>query len=373
MKVAIVHDYLYDYGGAERVLEALHEIWPEAPVYTAWVDWEWLKRTKPEWQKWEMRTTWFQYLPWKNILTSPLRFLAAWVWESLDLSGYDVVISSAAWFITKGVVTRPETLHVCYCHTPPRYLYGYATATKQNGLVKLYGEVVNPGLRMYDYLAAQRVDKFVCNSEEVKRRIAKFYRREAEVIYPPVAQVAKVAKVAQRDYFLMVNRLVESKKVDVGIEAAKRAGVKLKIVGTGREETRLKQLAGGAENIEFLGYVDDDQLQRLYAECRAVVYLPEDEDFGITPVEAANFGKPVIAVKGGGVTESVVDGVTGVLMDELRVEGLTKIFKEFTNLRKYEFKTDEIKKHAEKFSKDRFKREMKELVEREFSKFTSGA
>ena len=365
MKVALVHDYLFDYGGAERVLEALHEIYPEAPVYTAWADYAWIRKQRREWCDWEIRVSWFQNIPWKRKLTSPLRFLAPFVWESLDLSQFDVVISSAAWFITKGLITRPETLHVCYCHTPPRYLYGYPTSRKSSWLTRLYAGIVNPGLRMYDFLAAQRVDVFVANSENVKRRIEKFYRREAIVVYPPIGvfsnQESGIRNQGDGNYFLMVNRLVGPKRVDIAIEAAKKSGVDLKIVGSGPEENRLRELAD--KHIEFLGYVDDDKLATLYANCKAVIYLGEEEDFGITPVEAMSFGKPVIGAKSGGIVETVNDK-TGVLLEEVSVGKLAEILKQWD--KKWDSK--EINKQAEKFSKKEFQRKMKELVETEYNK-----
>lgn len=370
MRVALVHDYLFDYGGAERVLEVLHEIWPKAPVYTAWVDWGWLNKNKPEWEEWEIRPSWFQNIPFKRKLTSPLRFLAKAVWESFDLKEFDVVISSAAWFITKGVITRAETLHVCYCHTPPRYLYGLPTARdwKRSWLTRTYAVVVNPFLRHYDFLAAQKVDKFVTNSENTRRRIQKFYRRDARVIYPPVAMQPKLPITNYQlpnGYFLMVNRLVGMKRVDVAVKAAKKNGVSLKILGTGIDEGRLKRMAGDAENIEFLGYVSDEKLGELYAGCLAVVYLADEEDFGITPVEAMMHGKPVIAVNSGGVKESVVDGETGILLKNLSVEKLVEVLKKF-KAQSSKFKVDDIKTQAKKFSKGRFMKEMKEFVEKEY-------
>lgn len=381
MRVALVHDYLYDYGGAERVLEALHELWPKAPVYTSWVDWQWLKRTKPEWREWEIHPSWFQWMPFKRTLTSPLRFLARPIWESFDLSSYDVVISSAAWFITKGVKTKPSTLHICYCHTPPRYLYGYPTGVEweRSWPTRTYAMMINPYMRMYDFESAQNVDKFVCNSEEVRGRIKKFYRREATVIYPPIGVSTKhqipstkqqgdpsSAKAMEGKYFLMVNRLVRMKRVDIAIKAAKKAGIKLVIVGKGADEERLRQIAGDAEKITFAGGVSDERLVELYAGCKAVVHLAEEEDFGITPVEAMSFGKPVIAANSGGVKESVVDGKTGVLVDDVSVDSVATVLKNFDTTK---YRSAEIRRVAKRFSKERFLREMKSFVEKEYRNF----
>lgn len=372
MRVALVHDYLYDYGGGERVLEALHELWPKAPVLTSWVDWTWLRTHKPEWQSWDIRSSWFQWVPFKRRLTSPLRFLAPLIWESFDLSRFDVVISSDAWFMCKGVVVRPGAVHVCYCHTPPRFLYGYPTARRQSTLARAYAILINPFMRYYDFVSAQKVHVFVANSENTKRRIEKFYRRQARVVYPPVSIATSDQRLATRrsttkpytlntkPYFLMVNRLVKPKRVDVAIEAAKRAGVRLKIAGTGREEKRLRQLAAGTNKVELLGYVPDSELASLYAGARAVLYLAEEEDFGITPVEAMAYGKPVIAAKSGGVIESVIDGKTGILLEKVSVTTVTRAIETF---RPGRFRVTDCQTQARRFSKEQFKRKMRDLVE----------
>ena len=183
MKIALVHDYFYVFGGAERVLQALKEIWPQAPVYTAWVDWPWLKQHQPDWQNWQIIPSWFDKLAFKRKLCSPLRFLAPKIWSSFDLSAFDVVISSSAWYMSKGVsLSRKKNskkpLHICYCHTPPRYLYGYPTAFdyQRSWLIKLYAALINPFLRYYDFNSSQAVDFFIANSREVQQRINKFYR-----------------------------------------------------------------------------------------------------------------------------------------------------------------------------------------------------
>lgn len=375
MKAAIVHDYLYTYGGAERVLEALVEMYPEATVYVSWVDWKWLKANKPEWKRWNLGTTWFQWVPFKKVLTSPLRFLAPWVWNSLDLREYDLIISSSAWFVTRGFLKKKKgAKEICYCHTPPRYLYGFETSRewKKNWLVRVYATIVNPFMRFYDFRSAKRVDQFVTNSENTRRRIDKFYRRKAKVIFPPVRdfyQGLTLVKnlVKNGDYYLMVNRLVRMKRIDVAIEAMRRVGctVNLKIVGTGPDEKRLKELARGLSNIEFLGYVDDKKLSQLYARCKAVIYLARDEDFGITPVEAMQHGRPVIGIDSGGVRESVIDGKTGVLMEKGDAGELVDVIKK-NKVRNLAEK--DIKKQAEKFSRRKFKKEFGGVVELVYGK-----
>lgn len=365
MKIALVHDYLKEYGGAERVLEALTEIWPDAPIYTAFF----VKNSTAGniFAQKQVVTSWANsLLPWKN-LYSPLRFLTPLIWESFDFRGYDVVVSSASWYITKGIITSPGTLHVCYCHTPPRWLYGYQTAVewKRFWPVRVYGELIAHFLRQYDFAAAQRVDEFVANSENVKQRIVKFYRREAAVIYPPV-EVEKIIRTTgslkPKDYFLVASRVVGAKGLDLAIEAANRLGFNLKIVGEPAglhwEENKLNKIKG--KTVEFLGRVSDEELYRLYGECRAFLALAQDEDFGITPVEAMAAGRPVVAFRGGGYLETVVEGKTGVFFDEYSVESLAGVL---GDLRVERFKPEDCRRQAEKFTKERFKKEMFELVE----------
>ncbi len=368
MKIALVHDFLLEYGGAERVLEALHEMYPQAPVYTAFLD---HKRLGSHWERlkdWNIRTSWGQRIPGLRALVSPLRFLAPLYFEAFDLSGYDVVISSSNMYQAKAVITRPETLHVCYCHTPPRSLYGYSTKTdwRKHWWSRWYGGLVNFKIRQFDFLAAQRPDVIVANSEETKKRIKKFWRRESVVIYPPVEINHKKQETRNKqdgDYFLYVGRLAGAKRVDLAIRACNELKLPLKIAGSGSGENYLRSIAG--KTIEFLGSVDDEQLAELYSGCRAVIFPAEDEDFGIVPVEAMAYGKPVIAHNSGGVKETVIDGKTGVLFDELSVGGLMGAIKK---LQATSYKLQIIKEQAEKFSKERFKKEISELVSRFRSK-----
>src|SRR3989344_2545805 len=196
MKIAIVHDFLKEYGGAERVLEVLHEIYPEAPIYTAFVDYKGLGVHAERVKKWKIIQSPFGSSYFMKKFHSPLRFLAPLVWESFDFKKYDVVISSSGWYMSRGIITRPETTHICYLHHPPRHLYGYQTAMQwqKYWFMRMYAAIVNHHLRIYDYLAAQRVDHFIANSEEVKRRTKKFYRRDADVIYPPVEINNQISK-----------------------------------------------------------------------------------------------------------------------------------------------------------------------------------
>ena len=427
-------------GGAERVLLALSEIFPKAPIYSAFVN-----KNSPAYARFKGKrivTSWAQNIPFFSTkLYSPLRFLAPKIWNSFDFSEYDVVVTSASWFVTKGVLKRVrETeskrvkdrerrpIEICYCHTPPRYLYGYATAgdIKRNFITRAYALLINHFMRVYDFEAAQRVSYFIANSHEVQGRIKKFYRRDSIVIYPPVdlgkfsrgpvttflpapsinsgQAVLRVypersrravenpssrATPREQDYFLVVSRLVASKNVDIVVEVCAKLGLSLKVVGTGREMENLKQIAkrlttnaekstvnGQRSTVSFLGDVDDDQLIDLYQNCRAVIFAASQEDFGLVPVEAMAAGKPVIANAEGGVLESVIDAstssaqvgqrkgrCTGVYFDPPTAGSLTLAINNFVDLeKKGYFDAKFIRRHAQKFSKERFRREIEAFV-----------
>ena len=409
LKIALVHDYLNEYGGAERVLGVLCEIFPKAPIYTAFA-----KGDSPAYRRFRGRkiiTSWAQNIPFfANGLYSPLRFLAPWIWGSFSrqLADYDVVISSASWFVSKGFGKRSglssslnnekgqtlakQPVEICYCHTPPRYLYGYVTASdiKRNFLTRLYALIVNHFMRVYDWEAAQRVDYFIANSKEVASRIKKFYRRDSVVIYPPVNvngsslmvhwENTKKAMNNERstmneNCFLVVSRLVASKNVDVVVEVCAKLGLPLKVVGTGRELDKLKTLVSRLtmnnqqSTIDFVGDVSDDELIKLYQNCRAVIFAASEEHFGIAPVEAMAAGKPVIVSAEGGVLESVVDWpkgkgkCTGVYFDPPTAGSLTLAINNFISLeKKGYFDPKFIRRHAQKFSKERFRKQIVQFV-----------
>lgn len=436
MRVAIVHDYLREYGGAERVVETLHEMWPSAPLFTSFVDWKSLGTQAYRFRGWDIRTSWVQHNPLVKKLISPLRFLAPAIWGSFDLSEYDVVISSSGWFMCRGVALKkiqaltsaylssrdgqgPDLksvhkdlgakavaiaakryasqrlqkvgspsglpahnkgpLHICYIHHPPRNLYGYATGSdwQKYWPVRVYGTIVNFFLRHYDFETAQAVDFFVANSRETARRVQKFYRRDSVVIYPPVDTDASVHQrvsasmeisthrridASTRSYYLSVGRLTYAKRVDLAIQACNKLKLPLKIVGTGKEEAYLRSIAG--PTVEFLGSVSDSELADLYVGAKALIFCALDEDFGMVPVEAMGYGVPVIALAQGGVLETVVDGKTGVLFGKPTMEALMEAMGRYVKLRK---SGEELKKQcraqAQKFSKERFKKELKKFVE----------
>jgi len=375
MKVALVHDYLREYGGAERVLEALHEIFPSAPVYTAYVNLESMGENGKRFKGWDIRPSWFQKFPFANQLLSPFRIFAPMIFESFDLSSYDLVISSSsAVYFAKSVITKPETLHISYIHTPPRFLYGYVTSFnyKKNPITKVLGEIVNHILRIYDFEVSQRPDILIANSKNVQKRIKKFYRRESTVIYPPVSLPViptlhhtvrgRNLKTKQRDYHLSVGRLVRGKGIDVIVQAATQLNIPLKVVGMGPELNSLKAIAG--KNVEFLGQVKDEELPKLYAGAISTIVASEDEDFGIVPIESQACGTPVIAPRSGGFLETVIDKKTGLLYGGpgmVNVDSLVEALQKFDS---NHFNPADLRKNAQKFSKERFKKEILELVKK---------
>jgi len=371
MKVALVHDYLNEFGGAERVLLALSEIYPKAPIYTIYA-----KKSSRAYQQFknkEIIESWFSRLPFPDKLISPFRFLIPLVWRSFSFKKYDIVITSASWAVTKGFKKGTKTKEFCYLHTPPRYLYGYETSRHwqekwYGGLVKTYALVVNHFMRIYDFNQAQKVDYFMVNSQNVGRRAEKFYRRDYKVIYPPVnIQKFLSTKTIAIDgsYFLAGGRLTAAKNFDLIIKACRKTNASLKIFGTGVEERFLRKLAKG--KVEFLGSVTDEQLASYYKNAKGFILAQKDEDFGITPIEAAAAGTPVIAYQGGGYLETVVVGKTGIFFNELTVDSLAKAIRRFSKqslpLRgqmKWNKKT--LQSHAKKFSKERFKKEMESFI-----------
>ncbi len=362
-RTGLVHDYIKEFGGAERVLRTLSDMYPKAPIYTAFrvKDSECDNAFKDR----EIRESFLAPLLkiWK--LYSPLRFLTPLVWRSMDLSEFDLVITSASWYITRGFKVSENTKVICYCHTPPRYLYGYDTSINLQKYwpVKIYAWVVNHFLRLYDAWAAETVDVWIANSLNVQRRIKKFYRKDAIVIYPPLeveSFINESKNVKKKDYFLIVSRLVGNKGLEEAAKAAKKEGFKLKISGSkaGLSGISERLIKLGGNKVEFLGRVDDERLVKLYAEAIGFIALARDEDFGITPVEAMASGTPVIAFNGGGFKESVVDGVTGVLINDTSELTIGKAVKKIINTK---WDKNKLQQQARKFSRERFEKEIRKV------------
>lgn len=370
MKVAIVHDYIKEYGGAERVLESLHEVFPDAQVYTSIYLPSFLGPHRERFKNWKINTSWFQDIPFKSKLISPLRILAPFIFQSLDLSKFDVVIVSQTGAYTPNLIKKGKAIQICYSHTPPRYLYGYATARewKKNMVLRVLGEIANHFLRLVDYKSSQNVDYFIANSRNIASRIEKFYRRSSTVIYPPVDissmyQLASIKNttdtkyiIHNTKYFLAGGRIAKPKHIDLIVKTFEELKLPLKVFGRGFAGAELKS---SKSNIEFLGEVSDEEKYALMAGAKAYVFAAKDEDFGITPVEAMVMGTPVIAYRSGGVLETVIEGKTGLFFDELSVKSLSEAIRK---LGKARLNHDIIRGEAQKFSKERFQREIKEFI-----------
>ena len=368
MKVALVHDQLLEFGGAERVLVALKRIFPEAEVFTSTFDLNRLGRHKNLFKDWKIISSWFGKIPVLKYYYSPLRFLTPWIWGGFNFDGYDLVVSSTGSWMCKGVKTPKNTLHVSYIHHPPRYLYCYETAIQwQKYLpIRIYGHFINHFLRQWDFIASQKPDVLVVNSEETRRRIKKFYKRDAVVIYPPVEIVKendfKRSLDRKKDYYITVSRLARAKHVGLLCEAAIKSGIKLKVIGTGREEGRMREKYG--KRVEFLGNIDDKILNKLLSQAKAFLFASVEEEFGIAPVEALGWGVPVIAYASGGVVEYIKEGKNGFLYDKLGLQALVEKIKKFESLSAFKQKSFRLsaRKTAGRFSFEKFSKKIKDLV-----------
>ena len=361
MKVALVYDRVNKWGGAERVLLALHDLYPQAPLYTAVYDpqsAQWAK-VFPQvitsfLQRWPLAKKHHELYPW----LTPLAF------ESFDFSGFDLVISVTS-AEAKAIITKPQTLHLCYCLTPTRYLWSiqkeYLTEPGLGRWLKPWQK----HLQKQDLLFAQRPDKYLAISKTVQQRIKKYYKREAQVIYPPVGISSKSNISNISDYFLVVSRLVNYKKIELAIKVFNNLKLPLVIVGTGREERRLRQLAG--PTIRFCGQVIEPELINYYRHCQALI-MSQEEDFGITAVEAMACGRPVISFSCGGTAEAVIAGKTGIFFNQQTVDSLQSAVKQFKS-RTWDSRL--IRHQAEKFNQNIFKQKMKQLVEEQWQTFRS--
>lgn len=362
-KVALAHDYLAEYGGAERVLEVLHEIFPDAPLYTAFVDQEKLGDNWRRFKNWQIYESWLTKIPFYKKLFSPLRIFAPSYFHHFDLSSYDLVISSTNAYFAKAVKVNKTQKHFCYCHTPARSLWGYSTMTdwKKNRLTHVVGSLINHYLRVVDVkVARENVGTFIANSKETQRRIAKFYRLPAKVVYPPInlSLPKKLTPQAKRTYYLYVNRLALAKHPELAVKVATQLHLPLKVVGVGKMLPKLKETAG--ETVEFLGFVPDARLRQLYANAKALLYPVEDEDFGIVPIEAMSFGTPVVAHASGGPLETIIDSKNGVLFETLDINSLTQAMKKLDNLK---MSPKQIQASVSQFAdKERFKKEILKVL-----------
>jgi glycosyltransferase involved in cell wall biosynthesis len=356
LQVAIVHDWLNQIGGAEGVLEALVDLFPQAPVYTSMY---WPEGMPAAYRRWDIRTTWMDRLPGIYRHHQPYLLLYPLAFGGLELRGYDLVISNKSAFCL-GVKTAPGTRHVCYCLTPTRFVWDFGTYVDREGVGSAARRLVQPflgRLQRWERAAAGRVDAFVGISREVQGRIRTFYRRESEIIYPPVRTDRFRPAAEHGDYFLIVSRLIPYKRIDLAVRAFTELGLPLWIGGEGRDRQSLQALAG--PNVRFLGRVPDDQLGPLLAGCRAFVF-PGLEDFGISPVEAMAAGRPVIAYAGGGALDSVIEGVTGTFFHEQTPQALAAAVRRFDDAA---FDPAAICRHAAQFDVAEFKARLQALIQ----------
>lgn len=358
LRVAIVHDWLVG-GGAERVVEALHQLYPDAPIYTSY--------TTPEWQKrlhGKVVTGFLQHWPFSK-LRKFLPVLRIWWFTHLDFSGYDLVISSSGNGEAKGIRVPPGTTHICYCHTPTHFYWrNYDLYLKQPGfgifnpLVRLGLRFLVGPLRKWDLKASQRPDYYIANSTHIQADIKHYYGRDSVVIHPPV-DLARFSRPEpdKREGFVVAGRQVPQKKADLAIAACKRLGLHLKVLGKGPEHKNL--VAMGGPKIDYHEFVSDTEMPEHFVRAEAFIF-PSLDDFGVMPVEALASGTPVIAYRAGGALDYVVEGKTGMFFDKQDVPSLLKALRRFKETK---FNHDYIRHHAQNFSPDHFKQAMHDFVE----------
>jgi len=363
-KIALVHDWLTNFAGAEQVLLSLMQIFPDAPVYTSVY-----KEAKlpKEFKNREIHTSSlqkFSFIP--HQLLFPYMGKS---FEEFDLSQYDIVISSSH-ASSKGIITKPETLHICYCHTPTRYLWShYFEYLDQmqfgilNPIIRRRMPKISYKLRMWDKVAADRVDLWISNSDNVKSRIKKYYKQDSTTIYPPVNTDFFELEENKKDYYITASRLIPYKKIELVIEAFNHLGLNLKVVGSGPKEKEFKKLA--KKNVEILGRVSDIDLKKYFMQAKGFIFAAE-EDFGIVPIEAMACGTPVIAYKKGGAIETIKEGETGIFFNEQTVESLTKAVKAFN---KTVFNYRRIREYSLGFSDKRFKEGIKKYINTKYQEF----
>lgn len=363
-KVALIHDYLNQYGGAEKTLEAIMELYPDAPIYTGIYNPKNLPKSitsrKIVATKGFFITNFYKYFT----------FLMPLIFESFDLRQYDLIISDGtAW--PKSVITNPDQLHIAYIHTPPRFLYKYSveSAKRNKWYFKPVIALIDHYLRIWDYIAAQRPDYLLANSQEIKKRIQKFYKRTAVVINPPVdINVSGSGNInnLKKPYYIALGRLVAYKNFDQLILAFNLLDLPLYIVGTGIEENRLKKLAN--KNITFTGKVSEQEKHSLIEGSLGLINTVADEDFGIVPIEVMGHGKPVLAHRSGGHLEIIKENVSGMFFDDVNFEALSLKIKEFDDaIKANKFDAEAVRTSVAKYSKERFQAEFKKFVDEKLS------
>lgn len=360
MKIAIVHYWLVTMRGGEKVVEELCRLFPEADILTLVCD---RKKLSPLLQKRNIITSFLQKIPGAKKHYTKLLPLMPFALEQLNLQEYDLVISSESG-PAKGVITRPDAVHICYCHSPMRYIWDHYHIYRRDlgRLGKLVMSLAAPPLRVWDVTTAARVDVFVANSAHVARRIRRFYARDAVVVHPPVAVNDFTISEERGDFYLCAGQLVTYKRVDLAVRAFKMLGKRLVVIGEGPQMAELKRLGG--PSVEFLGYQPFAVLLDHVARCRALVF-PGEEDFGILPVEAMACGRPVIAYDAGGARETVSSPAVGVKFSEQTEASLIDAVHRF-EARESSFDPAAIRRHAMGFSAELFRERMAHVVEEAF-------
>ena len=377
-KIALVQDYIKEFGGAEAVLETLSDIFPDAPIFTSIYKPEYLgphqSRLQQKWQG-RIHQSFFQYIPFAHKIISPLRLFSSLAFKSFDFSKFDIIITSATGAYFPNSLNKKNAKLICYCHTPPRYLYGLPTARKftQNKFIKALVDIINHFLRLRDFGYSQNVDQYIANSKTTAARIQKFYRRDSIIINPPV-DLPKIKPALSRSidtpervegarraegFFLAGGRLARAKRFDIAIQACNQLGLNLKIFGRDFANTLedLKKISG--PTIEFIGEVTQEEKAKLYQNAQAFIFSADQEDFGIVPVESMAYGCPVVAYRSGGVTETVVENKTGVFFDELNPESAAAAIQKFQKLK---IKSSDCIFRAAEFSTEKFISKIKKLI-----------
>lgn len=372
MKIALVHDWLTNLSGAERVLIELHKMFPDAPIYTLFENRKFTSQYLPNA---EIRPSFLQKIPGIAKNYKYFFFLMPTAIESFDLSDFDVVISSSAIF-SKGLVLKPKTRHICYCYSPTRQIWDLHSLNHSRHPI-LYN-LSQHLLRIWDRQASDRVDEFVAISEHVRQRIQKYYRKDAKVIYPPISMVRGPASAYPHpcsrnprgggppvespltNYYLIVSRLFPHKNIDIAIEAFAKLNLPLVIIGTGPEYKNLKSIIHNRKSIQLLDFVPDEELPHYYQNCRAFI-MPQEEDFGITPIEAMSYGKPVLALRKGGAVETVIESKTGEFFDdpipEALANGVRRLNENYLN-----YDPEFIRSHVKQFSSEEFRKKVANLI-----------
>lgn len=373
MKVAIVHDWLTNYGGAETFVELWLRMYPQADIFTLIYD---KKKMKGHFEGTKIFTSKLQKLPFATKLYTKLLVFMPKAFESFDFSSYDLVLCSSS-SCAKGVIVPPHVPQIAYIHTPMRYAWDlfFAYRKRSSFLTRFFMDRWMPSIRQWDYISAQRIDTIVANSYYIARRIKKFWNRDSSVIYSPLNNKRFYPDFTKKreDFYIAFSRLVPYKRMDLAISAIKGTGKKLVVIGSGSEEKKLRMLAQEDPNITFTGRVSDEQLRNYMQTCKALIFCAE-EDFGLAPLEAQACGAPVIAFGRGGACETVINEKTGIFFPLQEIDSVKTAIENFESLyEKGVFIPEEISKHANTFTEERFRKQFFEIVKQTQERIRIGA